>query len=66
MSQMHGQADGIYFEDKATSANLQKIVIRCGKELDSLTCEYDDRTTTDHHGGQGGTEDFFSLDKGDS
>ena len=66
MALRYGQAGGNYFEDKVTSANLRRIVIRCGKELDSLRCEYDDGTKTDHHGGQGGSEYFFYLDKGDS
>ena len=64
---MLGGENGHLFEDPANPANLEQVRIRCWKYVDSLHCMYDDDgTTTGYHGGQGGREQIFFLDTGDS
>jgi hypothetical protein len=58
-----GGSGGGDFADRTTDRTLKRIKIRSGSRLDGIQCIYDDDSTTDWHGGGGGREDIFALNK---
>ena len=64
MNKMYGGIGGWNFEDEFTTSDLQQIRVRYASRLDSIQCHYANGTSTVSHGGSGGREDKFYLDKG--
>ncbi|KAI0197985.1 Jacalin-like lectin domain-containing protein [Astrocystis sublimbata] len=50
-----------FFQDDERESNLRQIHIRCDHRVDSLQCIYDDGSSSDKHGGDGGKDEIFAL-----
>ena len=61
---MVGGSRGTPFADPAPTAQISKVVIRCGQKIDALRLEYADGTSTVRHGGTGGRDDWLDIEPG--